>query len=124
MRSKSSALSYQPSAKPARHIGRALVLTFAFAFQPTTSTFASDNCSQKVWTWKVDKKAALELQQFVNEGHQPWRMDDTAGIAIQAIDDRKKAGADYNTVVGVAKPVSEAKDTAIVVATSEDGRIC
>jgi hypothetical protein len=117
------AVSYQLSAKPSRGFGRALVLTFALAFQLAPGTFASDNCSHRVWTWKVDKKAALELQQFVNEGHEPWRMDDTATIAGQAINERKKEWADYDTVVGVAKPISQTKDRAVMIATSADGRI-
>lgn len=71
----------------------------------------------------MDKKAALELQQFVNEGHEPWRMDNTATIAGQAIDERKKEWDDYNTVVGVAKLISQRRDTALMAATSKDGRI-
>jgi hypothetical protein len=117
------AVSYQPSAKAARGFGRALVLTFILASQLTSNIFGSDNCSHKVWNWKVDKKAALELQQFVNEGHEPWRMDDTATIAGHAIDERKKEWADYGTVVGVAKPISQTGDTAVMAATSKDGHI-
>ncbi len=123
MRSKLSAVSYQPSAKPLRGFGWALALTLALAFQPALGTFASDNCIHKVWTWKVDKSAAQKLQQSVNEGHEPWRMDDTAAVAGQAIDDRNKEWADYNTVLGVAKPISETKDTAVMVATSKDGHV-
>jgi|ERR1035438_7509239 hypothetical protein len=32
-------------------------------------------------------------------------------------------GADYNTVLGVVKPISETKDTAVMVATSKDGHV-
>jgi hypothetical protein len=96
-------------------------LTFALAFQVAPSTSASDNCGHKVWNWKIDKKAALELQQFISEGHQPWRMDEAA--AGQAIDERKKEWADYNTIVEVAKPISQTRDTARMAATSKDGHI-
>jgi hypothetical protein len=123
VRSKLSAVSYQPSAKPVRGFGRAFVLTFALAFQLAPGAFASDNCSHKVWKWKEDKQAALALQKFVNEGHQPWRMDDAAAVASEAIIDRKKEWADYNTVLGVAKPISETKDTAVMVTQSQDGHI-
>ncbi len=99
-------------------------MTFALAFQLTSSTFASDNCSHKVWNWKVDKKAALELQRFVNEGHEPWRMDDTATIAGQAIEEHKKEWADYSTVRRRGQAdLTRRQDTAVMVATSLDGHI-
>ncbi|MGB8771895.1 MAG: hypothetical protein WCC92_19935 [Candidatus Korobacteraceae bacterium] len=118
-----SAFGYQPSVKPVRGFVWAFVLTFALVFLFASSTFASDNCGHKVWNWKVDKSGALEVQKSVNEGHEPWRMDDTATVAGQAIDERKKEWADYNTVVGAPKPISETKDTALMVATSEEGRV-
>ena len=52
----------------------------------------AENCTHKNWKWKVDRKAALELQQFVNDGHEPWRMDVTGTVAEQAIEARKKIG--------------------------------
>jgi hypothetical protein len=74
---------------------------------------AGDNCTHKVWTWTVDKKAALELQQSVDEGHQPWRMDDVAAVAAEAVENRKKEWVDYNTVLEVSKVVSQSRDTAL-----------
>ncbi|MGB7553241.1 MAG: hypothetical protein WBM04_02650 [Candidatus Korobacteraceae bacterium] len=94
---ENQAISYQLSAfsQAGPAFIRAFVRTFALVFLFAISTFASDNCSHKVWNWKVDKKAALELQRFVNEGHEPWRMDDTATIAGQAIEEHKKEWGDY-----------------------------
>jgi hypothetical protein len=122
-RSHEKAFSRQPSAKPLRWLRSTIVLAFALAFQLTLSTFASDNCSHKVWNWKVDKKAALQLQQFVNEGHESWRVDDTATVAGQAVNARKKEWSDYSPILGAAKPISETKDVTVMIATSEDGRV-
>ena len=93
-----------------------LILLTAFAF-------AADDCSHKIWKWNLDKKAALELQQSVNQGHQPWRMDDVAAVATEAISDRKKGWADDNTILGVPTVVSQTKDNTMWVAKSEDGRV-
>jgi hypothetical protein len=51
-------------------------------------------CSEKNWKWKVDRKAAFSLQAFVDEGHQPWRLDDIRTIVGQSIDERRRTWAD------------------------------
>jgi len=83
----------------------------------------SADCSRKTWTWKVDKKAALELQQSVNDGHEPWRMDDPSAVASEAIAQRKKQWSDDSTILGVPQQISMTKDTAVMVAKSGDGRV-
>ncbi|MGA8876456.1 MAG: hypothetical protein WB555_13045 [Candidatus Korobacteraceae bacterium] len=79
------------------------------------------DCIRKAWNWKVDQKAALELQQFVNQGHEPWRMDDKSAVASEVIAERKKDWRDYNTILRVPEQISATKDTALMVARSEDG---
>ena len=98
------------------------VLTLLILSSPI-ATFASDNCSHKDWRWKVDKNAAFDLQQFVNQGHEPWRMDGTAAIAEEAIDDRKKDWADVNTVLEAPQIISETRNTALLIAKSGDGSV-
>jgi len=87
------------------------------------SAWAADDCSQKIWNWKVDRSAALEMQNWVNAGHEPWRMDDEAAVATSAIADRKKEWSDYNTVLTSPQLVSQTKDIAQLTATSQDGRV-
>jgi hypothetical protein len=88
---------------------------------PAGGAAQSDSCTHKVWTWKVDKTSARELQHHVNEGHEPWRRDNLVDVAEGAISDRKKEWSDENTIVDVPKVVSQTKDHALIVATSEDG---
>ena len=121
MRSELSAVSCQPSAIQAKWRG-AFVCALALAFSLATA-FAADDCSHKVWKWKVDKNAALDLQQSINGGHQPWRVDDVAAVATEAIADRKKDWADDNTVLGVPNPISQTKDTALMIAKSDNGHV-
>lgn len=80
---------------------------------------APDKCASKVWYWKVDKQAALSLQESVNQGFQPWRMDDVITIAEQAIEERKKEWSDWNTVTVLPMVVSESRDTAQLNAISQ-----
>ena len=99
------------------------VLLCAFFFLLAPSAFGSDDCNHKMWKWTVDKKAAIDLQKLVNDGRQPWRMDDTAAVASEAIQARKKEWADNDTVVEAAKPISQTRDTALMAAASKDGHI-
>lgn len=92
------------------------------AFSLATA-FAADDCTHKVWKWKVDKYAALGLQQSINEGHQPWRVGDITAVATEAIADRKKGWADYNTVLDEPAALSRTNDTAVMIAKSADSRI-
>lgn len=81
------------------------------------------DCTQKFWTWAVDKTSARALQQFVNDGHEPWRMDDVVTVAQQAIAIRKAEWGDTNTVIGAPKVLSETGGEAVLVANSKDGEI-
>jgi hypothetical protein len=92
----------------------------AFAFPFVSTAVTADNCAHKVWTWKVDRKAARELQQSVDQGHQPWRLDESA-VAAEAINGRKQEWADYDTVLGVPQQVSQTSDSAVLVAKSQNG---
>lgn len=117
MRKKSSAISHQLSAK---YFRRVLVPAFALLIPLAAIAFAADDCRHKVWKWNVDKKAALDLQQSVNDGHQPWRMDDMAAVATEAIADRKKDWADDNTLLDEPTVLSRTNDTAVMLARSAD----
>ena len=88
-----------------------------------SETLAWDKCSHKTWNWKVDRKAALELQQFVNEGHEPWRMDGLVEVANEGIANRQKDWADSSTILNAPKLISQTKDTAILEASSQRGRV-
>jgi len=105
--------------KPVRRICPVIVL-LALTSVPA---LAGDNCTHKTWNWKVDKKAAMELQQFVNDGHEPWRMDNVATIAGQAIDDRRKDWDDESTIFEAPKVISETENVARLDARSEDSRV-
>jgi len=92
-------------------------------FVVSVYALAVDDCNHKLWTWRVDKKAAHKLQQFVNHGHEPWRLDDVATVAENAIDAQKGVWADRNTILKTPKVTSQTNDTALLVSTSEDGGI-
>ena len=50
-------------------------------------------------------------------------MDGVAAVASEGIENRKKDWADSNTILDTPKLISQTKDTAIVVAKSQDGRV-
>jgi len=50
-----------------------------------SSSSAIAQCSSEVQVEHVDKKELQQLQQFVNEGHQPWRLDSQAIAAEKAL---------------------------------------
>lgn len=50
-------------------------------------------------------------------------MNDLARVATEAITDRKQDWADYNAILGTAALTSQTKDTAAMVAQSQDGHV-
>jgi hypothetical protein len=102
---------------------RACVITIALGFALATAASAASDCSHKLWNWKVDQKAARQLQQSVNEGHEPWRMNDINTLAGNVIQERKHNWADYNTVLEMPIVISQSKERASLVAKSKDGRL-
>ncbi len=72
--------------------------------------------------WAVDKRAAIQLQHFVNDGHEPWRLNDIA-VAEAAVNSRKHAWADDNTVLKAPEIRSKTRDRVRAAAISEDGKV-
>jgi hypothetical protein len=101
-----------------------VVLLIVLVFCTLGTLVGDDNCSRKVWQSKADRKAARELQQFVNDGHEPWRMNDVIAVAEGAINTQKKAWHDYNTILKSPKVLSQStQTTARLASLSEDGRV-
>lgn len=50
-----------------------------------SSWTAVGQCSSRTQVEHVDKQAYEQLQQFVNEGHEPWRLDPQAVAASQVL---------------------------------------
>lgn len=46
----------------------------------------AQNCTQHTTKLRVDHKNYQELQRFVNEGHQPWRLDSQAVAGWKALE--------------------------------------
>jgi hypothetical protein len=46
---------------------------------------ASAQCSSDTRIGKIGRQQVIKLQQFVNEGHQPWRLDSQAVAAATAL---------------------------------------
>jgi hypothetical protein len=92
---------------------------WAALFLSQTFVLAADDCTSKLWQWKTDKPAALQLQASVNQGHQPWRVDYVSAVASEAILERKQEWSDLNTVIGSPKLINQSRDTASLTAISQ-----
>jgi hypothetical protein len=116
-----SALSRQLSAKSWAISGRVLLAVLATCSQLAPYVFAADDCTHRTWKWEINKKAAQELQQSVNEGHQPWRLEDVVAIAQEAINSRKVEWGDGTLILGVPKlRGATGEGTELVVAATEN----
>lgn len=100
--------------------GRSLLVLLAICSQVVPYAFAANDCTHRTWKWQINKKAAQELQQSVNEGHQPWRLDDVVAVAQEAINSRKVEWGDSNLTLGVPKLRAKMSEgTELVVAANE-----
>jgi hypothetical protein len=88
-----------------------------------TGTLSAENCAHRVWKWNVDKAAGRALQLFVNDGHEPWRLDGVVEVAEEAIDQRKAGWGDANTGGSVPKVQSQTSNEAVLVGKSDDDRV-
>jgi hypothetical protein len=116
---KQSAVSRQLSAKPWAILSRAFLVVLATCLPLVPHALAANNCTHRTWKWEINKKAARELQQSVNEGHQPWRLDDVVAVAQEAINSRKVGWGDGNLILGIPKLTKMSEDMELVVAATD-----
>lgn len=75
---------------------RQLRALFCFLFAGIAALpCAGSDCVTRAKRYRIDRAKYTRLQEFVNEGHQPWRTDASAA-AGSAILEEEKAGPGWN----------------------------
>ena len=92
-------------------LGRFVAL-IVFGLCVTCGSIAGE-CPSHASNLKIDVKAYERMQQFVNEGHEPWRLDSQAVAAEQVLKEEKTPKEQWNVYTLPLEPIEETQQRAI-----------